>query len=154
MKALLQRVTHASVMVENRIVGEIANGLLIFLGITVDDTVDECEMLAEKICKLRIFADENDKTNCAINDIGGGLLIVSQFTLCADCRKGTRPSFSNAAPPDTARQLYELFADLCRQRVAQVGMGEFGAHMQIDLCNDGPFTVWLDTDTLKKPRNQ
>lgn len=154
MRALLQRVTHASVTVENQVVGKIENGLLIFLGVTSNDTTTECEMLAEKICKLRIFADENDKTNCSINHIGGGLLIVSQFTLCADCRKGTRPSFSNAAPPDEAKRLYEYFTDLCRQRVAQVETGEFGAHMQVDLRNDGPFTVWLDTDALKKARNQ
>ncbi len=154
MRALLQRVTHASVTVEGQTVGEIGNGLLILLGVTAEDTGAECEMLAEKICKLRIFADENDKTNCSVNDIGGGLLIVSQFTLCADCRKGTRPSFSKAGPPDEANRLYELFADLCRQRIPQVQTGIFGAHMQVDLCNDGPFTVWLDTDDLKKPRNQ
>ncbi len=154
MKALLQRVTHASVTVESQIVGEIENGLLILLGVTADDTDAECEMLAEKICKLRIFADENDKTNCSATDIGGGLLIVSQFTLCADCRKGTRPSFSKAGPPDEANRLYALFTDLCRQRVPLVQTGVFGAHMQVDLCNDGPFTVWLDTDELKKPRHQ
>ncbi len=154
MRALLQRVTHAVVTVEGETVGEIGNGLLILLGVTAEDTDDECERLAEKICRLRIFADENDKTNCSVNDIGGGLLIVSQFTLCADCRKGTRPSFSKAGAPDEANRLYELFADLCRQRVPLVQTGEFGAHMQVDLCNDGPFTVWLDTDELKKPRHQ
>lgn len=99
MKALLQRVTHASVMVENRIVGEIANGLLIFLGITADDTADECEMLAEKICKLRIFADENDKTNCAINDIGGGLLIVSQFNFAPIAARERVQVFPMPLPP-------------------------------------------------------
>lgn len=153
MRALIQRVTRACVTVDNEIIGKIDHGLLVLLGVTAEDTDAECEMLADKLCKLRIFSDENDKTNCSVNDIGGGLLVVSQFTLCADCRKGTRPSFSKAGAPDEANRLYELFLALCRQRVPQVEHGVFGAHMQIDLCNDGPFTVWLDTDDLKKPRN-
>lgn len=153
MRALIQRVTRASVTVDNQIVGKIDHGLLVLLGVTAEDTEAECEMLAEKLCKLRIFSDENDKTNCSVNDISGDLLVVSQFTLCADCRKGTRPSFSKAGAPDEANRLYELFLSLCRLRVPKVEHGVFGAHMQIDLCNDGPFTVWLDTDDLKKPRN-
>lgn len=154
MRALIQRVNRACVTVENETIGAIDHGLLVLLGVTAEDTEAECEMLADKLCKLRIFSDENDKTNCSVNDIGGGLLVVSQFTLCADCRKGTRPSFSKAGAPDEANRLYEVFLDLCRARVPQVEHGVFGAHMHIDLLNDGPFTIWLDTDDLKKPRNQ
>lgn len=154
MKALIQRVTQASVTVADTVIGKIGNGLLIFLGVTAEDTEEECRMLAEKICKLRIFADENDKTNCSVTDIGGSLLVVSQFTLCADCRKGTRPSFSKASPPDEANRLYRYFTEQCRALGLQVENGEFGAHMQVALCNDGPFTIWLDTDELKKPRRQ
>ncbi len=154
MKAFVQRVTQASVTVENTVIGKIGSGLLIFLGVTAEDSEDECCMLAEKICKLRIFADENDKTNCSVTDIGGSLLVVSQFTLCADCRKGTRPSFSKAGPPDEANRLYQYFTEQCRRWVPQVETGKFGAHMQVALCNDGPFSIWLDTDDLKKPRRQ
>ena len=153
MRALIQRVTHAAVTVEGVQTGAIKQGLLVLLGVTESDTEEEALLLADKLCKLRIFSDENDKTNCSVNDIGGGLLIVSQFTLCADCRKGTRPSFSHAGNPEEANRLYEYFMALCRERVPLVEHGEFGAHMHIQLENDGPFTIWLDTDDLKRPRN-
>jgi len=153
MKALIQRVDRASVSVDGEVKGQIGNGLLIFLGVTEADTEKEVTMLVDKITKLRIFSDENDKTNCSIQDVGGAMLVISQFTLCADCRKGTRPSFSHAAKPEEANRLYELFIAGCRKTVSQVESGVFGAHMQVDILNHGPFTVILDTDDLKKPRN-
>lgn len=152
MRALIQCVTHASVTVDGETAGAIGKGLLVLLGVTDTDTEQEAAMLTEKLLKLRIFADSDGKTNCSIQDVGGALLVVSQFTLCADCRKGTRPSFSHAARPETANRLYELFLAQCRAVIPQVECGVFGAYMQVDLCNDGPFTVMLDTDDLKKPR--
>ncbi len=153
MRAMMQRVDHASVSVEGKVVGSIETGLLVFLGVTNTDTDAEMTLLADKLLKLRLFADANDKTNCSLADIGGSLLVISQFTLCADCRKGTRPSFSGAAPPDKANRLYEAFLAYCRQSVPIVESGVFGAHMQVELCNHGPFTIWLDTDDLRRPRN-
>lgn len=153
MRALIQRVRHASVVVEGETVGQIQQGFLVFLGVTESDTDAEMELLADKMLKLRIFPDADGKTNCSLMDVEGSLLIISQFTLCADCRKGTRPSFSNAASPQEANRLYEAFVARCRARVAHVDTGVFGAHMDVSLENDGPFTIWLDTDDLKKPRN-
>lgn len=152
MKALIQRVQHASVTVDGKTVGAIGNGLLVLLGVTETDTDAEVAQLTDKLLKLRIFADSDDKTNCSIQDVNGALLVISQFTLCADCRKGTRPSFSHAAKPDEANRLYELFLAQCRAVIPQVECGVFGAHMEVSLCNDGPFTVMLDTDNLKRPR--
>ena len=152
MKALIQRVTGAAVTVDGETVGSIGKGYLILLGITEPDGSAEVQMLVDKITKLRIFADENGKTNLSLADVGGGMLVISQFTLCADCRKGTRPSFSHAAPPDRANALYEEFLAACRAQVPQVEHGIFGAEMLVSLCNDGPFTIWLDTDALKQPR--
>lgn len=153
MRALIQRVRHASVVVEGETVGQIQQGFLVFLGVTESDTDAEMELLADKMLKIRIFPDADGKTNCSLMDVEGSLLIISQFTLCADCRKGTRPSFSNAASPQEANRLYEAFVARCRERVAHVDTGVFGAHMDVSLENDGPFTIWLDTDDLKKPRN-
>lgn len=153
MRAMIQRVRHASVVVEGETVGQIQQGFLVFLGVTESDTDAEMELLADKMLKLRIFPDADGKTNCSLMDVEGSLLIISQFTLCADCRKGTRPSFSNAASPQEANRLYEAFVARCRERVAHVDTGVFGAHMDVSLENDGPFTIWLDTDDLKKPRN-
>ena len=153
MRALIQRVTEAAVTVDGKTVGSIGRGYLILLGVTEHDTGAEVTQLVEKITKLRIFADENGKTNLSLHDVSGAMLVISQFTLCADCRRGTRPSFSHAAPPDTANALYEQFLAECRKTVPQVECGVFGAEMQVSLCNDGPFTVWLDTDELKQPRH-
>lgn len=153
MRALIQRVNHAQVSVEGNITGAIDRGFLVLLGVTEEDTDADMEMLCDKMLKLRIFSDEEGKTNCSLSDIDGSLLVVSQFTLCADCRKGTRPSFSHAAPPDEANRLYEAFLVRCRETVKHVDSGVFGAHMKVALENDGPFTIWLDTDDLKKPRN-
>ena len=152
MRALVQRVTEASVAVEGQTVGAIGRGFLVLLGVTETDTEQEVAQLTDKLLKLRIFADADDKTNCSIQDVGGALLVISQFTLCADCRKGTRPSFSHAAKPDEANRLYELFLAQCRAVIPQVECGVFGAHMDVALHNDGPFTVLLDTDELKRPR--
>ena len=153
MRALIQRVRHASVVADGTKTGEIEQGYLILLGVTEDDTDAEVTMLTEKILKLRIFSDAEGKTNCSLQDVGGSLLVISQFTLCADCRKGTRPSFSHAAKPDEANRLYELFLAQCRAVIPHVDSGVFGAHMDVSLLNDGPFTIWLDTDDLKRPRN-
>ena len=153
MKALIQRVDRASVSVDGDIKGQIGHGFLILLGVTEADTDAEVTMLTDKITKLRIFPDADGKTNCSIRDVNGAMLVISQFTLCADCRKGTRPSFSHAGKPEEANRLYELFIAKCRETVPQVECGVFGAHMQVELVNHGPFTVMLDTDDLKKPRN-
>ena len=154
MRALIQRVSSAAVCVDGETVGAIGQGFLVLLGVTDTDTDAEVSRLTDKLLKLRIFADADDKTNCSIQDVGGALLVISQFTLCADCRRGTRPSFSHAAKPDEANRLYELFLAQCRAVIPQVECGVFGAHMQVTLCNDGPFTVMLDTDDLQRPRHE
>lgn len=144
MKAVVQRVTHASVKVDGEIKGEIQNGLLILLGVGMNDSEADAERLAQKISKLRIFSDENDKINLSVNDIGGSLLVISQFTLYADCRKGNRPNFMNAGKPDEAEGLYEYFVSECKKLVPNVQKGVFGADMKVELLNDGPFTVVLE----------
>lgn len=154
MRALIQRVTHASVTVEGKVTGAIEKGFLVLLGVTEQDTEQEVTLLADKLLKLRIFPDAEGKTNCSLADVGGSLLVISQFTLCADCRRGTRPSFSHAAKPDEANRLYELFLEKCRTVIPHVDCGVFGAHMDVELLNDGPFTIWLDTDDLTAPRHR
>ena len=145
MKAIIQRVTQASVTVDREIVGEIGKGYMILFGAAQGDTDADCEKLADKISKLRIFADENDKTNLSINDVGGDMLIVSQFTLLADCHHGNRPSFIGAGKPDEADRLYELFKAKCSEKISgKVEGGVFGAKMQVSLVNDGPFTILLE----------
>ena len=148
MRALVQRVSHASVTIDGRIHGQIGQGFLVLLGITDGDTVDDAVYLADKTVKMRVFTDENDKINRSLADVGGGLLIVSQFTLYANCKKGNRPSFTGAGAPDQAERLYEQFVEHARQDVPHVETGRFGAMMQVSLVNDGPFTIWLDTDQL------
>ena len=145
MRALIQRVNYAKVEVDGAVVGQAGKGLLILLGAADDDTNADCERLAEKISKLRIFADENDKTNLSINDVGGDILAVSQFTLYADCHKGNRPSFVKAGSPDKAKALYEYFCKCCEEKISgKVERGIFGADMKVTLENDGPFTVMLE----------
>lgn len=142
MKTVVQRVNLARVEVGGEVVGEIGKGLLVLLGVGHSDSEADCERLADKICKLRIFADENDKTNLSVNDVGGDMLVVSQFTLYADCRKGNRPSFTDAGAPDRANALYEYFCKCCADRISgRVEKGVFGADMKVTLENDGPFTV-------------
>ena len=148
MRALVQRVTHASVTVENKTIGKIGKGFLILLGVGHDDTEAQADKLWSKISKMRIFEDENGKTNLSLADVEGEVLVVSQFTLYANCKRGNRPSFTDAGAPDEANHLYEYFAGLVRRDRGHVETGAFGAMMQVDLCNDGPFTVWLDTDAL------
>ncbi|MEI2996268.1 MAG: D-aminoacyl-tRNA deacylase [Senegalimassilia anaerobia] len=146
MRALVQRVTHAQVDIDGKTVGSCERGYLILLGVGADDGPDQIERLWSKIFKLRIFEDESGKTNRSLADVDGQVLIVSQFTLYANCKKGNRPSFTGAGAPDQAERLYEQFVERARQNVPHVETGRFGAMMQISLVNDGPFTIWLDTD--------
>ena len=150
MRAVLTRVNSASVAIDGQVVGKIGKGFLILLGVGPDDTEKECRYLAEKALGLRIFTDENDKMNRSLADVGGGLLIVSQFTLYGDCRKGNRPSFTNAARPETAIPLYEAFIARCRESGLPVETGEFGADMKVELLNDGPVTLWMDTKDMRR----
>ena len=148
MRAVIQRVTRASVSVEGEVVGAIGQGYLILLGVGEGDTRAEAERLWAKIANLRICEDEAGKTNLSLLQTGGALLVVSQFTLYADCRRGRRPSFSAAAAPALATELHEHFVELARADVAEVATGVFGANMQVELVNDGPFTIVLDTADL------
>ncbi len=143
MKIVLQRVLNANVKVDDSIIGQIEKGLLVFLGVETDDTDDMLQKYVDKIVKLRIFEDENGKTNRSLADVNGSLLIVSQFTLCADCSHGNRPGFTGAKAPNEAKRMYEKFIDLCREQAAIVEHGEFGADMKVGLVNDGPFTIIL-----------
>lgn len=144
MKIVIQRVEHASVKVDGKICGEIGKGFLVLLGVGKEDTEKDCERLAAKMIGLRIFSDENGKTNLSLKDVGGSLLIISQFTLYADCRKGNRPNFLMAGAPDEAERLYEYFTELCKKDIPIVQTGIFGADMKVELLNDGPFTIILE----------
>ena len=146
MRALVQRVSEASVLVDSSTVGQIQKGLLIFLGIRQDDTEAQAEQLATKIGQLRIFPDADGKMNLSLHDISGEMLIVSQFTLYGDTRKGNRPSYLDAAKPEKALALYECFIEKCRSRGFPVATGVFQAHMEVRLINDGPVTIWCDTE--------
>lgn len=150
MRAVVQRVAHASVAVDGNILGSIGKGYMILLGVSDEDTEETADRLADKICKLRIFEDENGKTNLSLADVKGELLVISQFTLYADCHKGNRPSFTKAGAPDEANRLYEYFMKRCKNYVEVVERGEFGANMKVELLNDGPFTLMLDSRELFK----
>lgn len=152
MKALVQRVSEASVTVGARVVGEIGPGLLVLLGVEDGDGEAEVDRLAGKIRHLRIFEDQAGKMNRSVVDVGGGVLVVSQFTLCADLRKGNRPSFIRAAAPPVATALYQHFCTRIAETGIQVATGEFAAHMAVRLVNDGPVTIWLDTADLPGAR--
>lgn len=150
MIAVIQRVSRASVTVGSEITGACREGLLILLGVAKADTKEDAEKLAVKISKLRIFCDEQGKMNRSVNDVGGGVLVVSQFTLFANCVHGNRPDFLGAGEPTLANELYEYFASLMEKLVpGGVGRGIFGADMQVDLCNDGPVTIIIDSNELK-----
>jgi len=149
MRAVLSKVKSAAVRVDGNIVGQIGEGFLILLGVTHEDTEVQCQKLADKLCSLRIFDDEEGKINLSLDDVGGEILVVSQFTLYGNCRKGRRPEFLSAARPELAIPLYEKFVALCREKGYRVETGEFGAHMEVESVNNGPFTLIVDTDNLK-----
>ncbi|MCI8577270.1 MAG: D-tyrosyl-tRNA(Tyr) deacylase [Lachnospiraceae bacterium] len=149
MKVVLQRVSRARVTVDGQTTGEIGEGFLILLGVAEEDDEAAADRMADKICKLRIFPDSEGKTNLSLADVGGELLVVSQFTLYADCHKGNRPSFIKAGCPEKAERLYEYFTERCRQYVPKVEHGSFGADMKVELLNDGPFTLVLEGDSQR-----
>ncbi|KAB8142546.1 D-tyrosyl-tRNA(Tyr) deacylase [Chloroflexia bacterium SDU3-3] len=152
MRAIIQRVQKASVTVEQQIVGEIGQGLLVLLGVGHSDSPDEARSLAEKIAQMRIFADADGKFDRSLIDVGGSVLVVSQFTLYADTRRGRRPSFTDAARPEQAEPLVRDFCEALRGMGLPTATGQFGAHMDVALINDGPVTIMLDTDSLREPR--
>ena len=152
MRAVLTKVKHASVTIDGELKGKIGRGFLILLGVAPDDTEEKCRKMADKLCSLRIFDDENDKINLSLDDVGGELLIVSQFTLYGNCRKGRRPEFLSAARPEIAIPMYEKFVEICREKGYHVETGEFGADMAVSLVNDGPVTLILDTEEMRTGR--
>lgn len=145
MRAVVQRVSSSSVTVDEEVIGKVGKGLMVLLGVTHDDTSKDVDYLLDKILNLRIFEDDDEKMNLSLMDVGGELLVVSQFTLYGDCRKGRRPSFTSAAKPDIADKLYEELAAKAREKGVTVGTGKFGANMMVDLTNDGPVTILLDS---------
>lgn len=148
MKLVIQRVTHASVTVDNNVIGKIGKGYMVLIGVSDTDTKEIADKMLDKMIKLRIFEDENGKTNLSLADVGGELLLISQFTLYANCKKGNRPSFIEAGSPDHANALYKYIVEKCKERVDVVEQGEFGAEMKVELLNDGPFTVILDSQQI------
>ena len=153
MRAVLTRVRSASVTIDGEVVGKIGKGFLILLGVGPEDTREHCRYLAQKALGLRIFEDENGKMNLGLDQIGGEVLVVSQFTLYGNCRKGRRPSFTDAAPPELSNELYEAFLQECEALGYPPQHGRFGADMQVASINDGPVTLWLDTQQLmEEPR--
>ena len=148
MKFVIQRVNNASVTIDEKIVGKINKGFLVLIGVSNDDTKEIADKMIKKLIGMRIFDHENGKTNLALADVDGELLLVSQFTLYANCKKGNRPSFINAGAPDMANEMYEYIIEKCREMVKVVETGEFGADMKVKLENDGPFTIVLDSDQL------
>ncbi len=148
MKLVIQRVKNAKVDVEGKTVGKIEKGFLVLLGVTHTDTKEIADYLVKKLCNLRVFEDENGKMNLSLKDVGGKLLIVSQFTLYADCSAGNRPSFINAAKPDFANELYEYFCERCKENGIEVEKGIFGADMKVNLLNDGPVTILLEKNCI------
>ena len=148
MRFVIQRVKEASVQAEQEVIGEIKKGYLVLIGVSDSDTEQVADRMIKKMIGLRIFEDENGKTNLSLADVGGGLLLVSQFTLYANCKKGNRPSFIEAGSPDKANELYEYVIRECKKSVAEVQTGRFGAEMEVSLVNDGPFTILLDSEKL------
>ena len=152
MKAVLQRVLNASVKVDGETVGQCGEGLMILLGVANGDTEEDARLLATKICNLRIFTDENDKMNLSVKNIDGEALVISQFTLMANYKHGNRPDYLESAPPPEAKKLYEYFASLMESELRHVGRGIFGAHMEVSLINNGPVTIVMDSEVLKKKK--
>ncbi|MBR5509448.1 MAG: D-tyrosyl-tRNA(Tyr) deacylase [Lachnospiraceae bacterium] len=148
MKFVIQRVSHASVTVEGNALGKIGKGFLVLIGVSDEDTKEVADKMVKKMLGLRIFEDENGKTNLDLHTVGGELLLISQFTLYADCKKGNRPSFIRAGKPDMASEMYEYIIAKCKEQMPVVERGEFGADMKVELLNDGPFTIVLDSAEL------
>ena len=148
MRFVIQRVKEASVQAEQEVIGEIKKGYLVLIGVSDSDTEQVADRMIKKMIGLRIFEDENGKTNLSLADVGGGLLLVSQFTLYANCKKGNRPSFIEAGSPDKANVLYEYVIRECKKSVPEAQTGRFGAEMEVSLVNDGPFTILLDSEKL------
>lgn len=148
MRFVIQRVKESSVSVDGEVIGAIGKGFMVLIGVSQTDTREIADKMVKKLVGLRIFEDENGKTNLSLADVGGSLLLISQFTLYADCKKGYRPSFINAGAPDMANELYEYITSRCKETVPVVEKGSFGADMKVSLLNDGPFTILLDSDTL------
>lgn len=148
MKFVIQRVEKASVSVEEKLVGSIKNGFVMFVGVCDSDSCEIADKMVNKMLHLRIFSDENGKTNLDLKSVNGELLIISQFTLYADCKKGNRPSFTKAGKPEFANELYEYILKKCSEEIPNVAHGIFGAHMEVSLINDGPFTIILDSDEI------
>lgn len=148
MRFVIQRVAHASVTVEGRVTGSIGRGFLVLIGVADTDTRETADKMVKKMLGLRIFEDENGKTNLDLHAVDGGVLLVSQFTLYADCKRGNRPGFTRAGKPDMAGEMYEYIISRCREQFPMVERGEFGADMKVELLNDGPFTILLDSEEL------
>ena len=148
MKFVIQRVKNASCTVDNQVIGEIQQGFCVFIGVSNEDNTEIADKMIKKLICMRIFEDENGKTNLSLADVSGSLLLISQFTLYADCKKGNRPSFTNAGNPELANSLYEYIIEKCKEQVQNVQTGSFGADMKISLLNDGPFTIVLDSREL------
>ena len=148
MKFVIQRVTHADVVVDGNEIGRIGKGFMVRIGVSKEDDKTIADKMVDKMIKLRIFEDENGKTNLSLDDVDGELLLISQFTLYANCKKGNRPSFIDAGAPDEANDLYEYIIEKCKERVKVVERGEFGADMKVSLLNDGPFTIILDSSEI------
>lgn len=148
MKFVIQRVKNASCTVDNQVIGDIEQGFCVFIGVSNEDNIEIADKMIKKLIGMRIFEDENGKTNVSLADVNGSLLLISQFTLYADCKKGNRPSFTNAGNPELANHLYEYIIKKCKEQVSNVQTGSFGADMKISLLNDGPFTIVLDSREL------
>ena len=148
MKFVVQRVSHASVTVEGEVCGKIENGFMVLIGVGQNDDEIIADKMVQKLINMRIFEDENGETNLALKDVGGQLLLISQFTLYANCKKGNRPSFTDAGRPDKANALYEYIIGKCKEEIDVVEKGVFGAEMKVELLNDGPFTVILDSEEI------
>lgn len=148
MKFVIQRVKNASCTVDNQVIGEIQQGFCVFIGVSNEDNTEIADKMIKKLIGMRIFEDENGKTNLSLADVNGSLLLISQFTLYADCKKGNRPSFTNAGNPELANNLYEYIIKKCKEQLSNVQTGSFGADMKISLLNDGPFTIVLDSKEL------
>lgn len=148
MRFVIQRVSHASVEVDHEIIGKINRGFLVLIGVSEDDTKEIADKMIKKLIGMRIFEDENGKTNLSLHDVGGELLLISQFTLYADCKKGNRPSFIKAGNPQLANDLYEYIISECKKEISVVETGSFGAEMHVELLNHGPFTIILDSDEI------